>query len=406
MPPDPPQVLFVDLSAADGGRWGPQPWRPAAADLAGCAPWAGGGLATLLLLESARAGEHGAFALAVGDGVRRGVPTAARATVAARAPLTGRLAEGLVGGGLGRRLAGLADALLLRGTVPGGAGVLVLERDGARLERMPELAGLDPVATHAALERRLGRCASLRVGAAGERGLPVASLAGSDRVPSFVGRGGLGAAFAGLGLKALAVTASELATSPDPELVQALTASPRLQARAAGGTFELGPARAARGELDRDAGQALARDAAETPRERVGCRGCPTPCGWAFTRPSSGGAGSPGQPARFGKLWSLGPPLGLASFDDALRLAAACDRVGVDAKEVGAALGLLARERGALGDLERLCAWVDALGSERDEEARLIGRGAAAVAAALGRPSPTRAGEARDPDRGAAAVLA
>ena len=40
-----------------------------------------------------------------GDGVRRGLPTAARATLASRAPLTGLLGDGQVGSDLGRRLA-------------------------------------------------------------------------------------------------------------------------------------------------------------------------------------------------------------------------------------------------------------------------------------------------------------
>ena len=363
------RLLFVDLVALGrGGDAVVAPWLPQDADLADAAPWAGGALASLALLEGARRGDGAAFGIAVGDGVRRGLPTAARATVAARSPLTGRLSEGLVGGDLGRRLAGVADAVVLTGEFAPGDGVVIVDEVGrARVEHRPELHGLDPAQTHALLVARYGPCATLRIGAAAEHGSTIASLASGGEAASFVGRGGLGAAFAGHGLKALVVLADEVDTSPDAELVRALLASPRLAARADGGTFELGPARQARGELA-SGGNELYAQVRAAPRERVGCRGCPTPCGWAFDR----GAGS-SLPARFGKLWSLGPPLGLDELDDALALAAACDTVGVDSKEAGAGLARLAQRHGALGDRERLEGWIADLGRGAGEGWELAG---------------------------------
>jgi len=370
----------------------------------------GAGLAALLL--AAEPADAPALCIAVGSAVRRGLPTAARATVAGRSPLHGGLAEGQVGGSLGRRLARTCDALLLRGRAPtdvGVDGLLVIdERGAARFERDPALRGLAPDAAHARLRERFGDVATLRVGPAAERGARTASLASGDAHASFTGRGGLGAALAALGLKAVVVRGAEVSAAGGEDLVEpsavepgladlarALAQSPRLQARAADGTFELAPARAARGEIDADAAERIYAGARGAARERVGCAGCPTPCGWSFDRagsapsgpspgPSPGpGAGAPGVPARFGKVWALGPPLGLAGFDDALALAQACDRVGVDAKETGAALRVLAGARGALGDVERMLRWIDELGAG-DGEGALLGDGRDGAARALG----------------------
>ena len=79
-----------------------------------------------------------------------------------------------------------------------------------------------------------------------------------------------------------------------------------------------------------------------------GCAGCPTPCGWVFETPAGARLGG-----RFNALDSLGGALGLDESADALRILAACNEVGVDAKEVGAALAVAARARGAYGGMKR-----------------------------------------------------
>lgn len=396
-----PRVLVCDLARlAAGGTAQPAPWRPRDGDLAQAAQAGGGALGLLLLLERARLGQGGEpFVVAVGEAVRRGVPTAARATVAARAPLHGGFAEGLVGGDLGRRLARVADAVVIEGELAGGGHVLVIGADGrATLERLPALCGLDPRAAHAALIRRYGPAGTLRVGPAAEHGAAVASLASGGAEASFVGRGGLGLAFAAHGLKALVVLAPEVEPERDAALARALASSPRLLARAADGTFELAPARAARGELGADEADALYSGARAAARERTGCAGCPTPCGWSFARPGAAAA----APARFGKLWGLGAPLGLARFEDALELSAACDQVGVDAKEVAAGLRLLAAVHGARGDVARLSGFIADLGRGAGPGWALAG-GAAALARALGLDAEPE--EAAGPERGLAARL-
>jgi aldehyde:ferredoxin oxidoreductase/sulfur carrier protein ThiS len=396
-----PRVLVCDLTRLAAGELAaPLAWVPRDADVARAARAGTGALGLLLLLERLRAGRGAeACVVAVGDAVRRGLPTAARATVAARAPLHGGFAEGLVGGDLGRRLARVADALVIEGALAGGGGVLVIDAEGrAALAHAPELRGLDPRAAHAALQARFGPAATLRVGPAAEHGARVASLASGGAEASYTGRGGLGAAFAAHGLKALVVQAGEVEPAPDAALARALASSPRLLARAADGTFELAPARAARGELAEDEARALYDGARAAARERTGCAGCPTPCGWSFARPGAGP-----EPARFGKLWGLLAPLGLARFEDALELAAACDAAGVDSKEVSAGLRLLAQARSARGDLARMRGWIEDLGRGAGEGWALAG-GAAALARALGAPAGEPE-EAAGPERGLAARL-
>jgi aldehyde:ferredoxin oxidoreductase len=338
------RALEVDLEALERGSGAravelvtlpdDEPGWRALAQLGGSAL----GLACLHAHARRDPARSGPFVVAVGEAVRRGLPTAARAAVLARAPLSGLYAEGHVGGELGARLARVADALVLVGRATRPGAVLVLGEAGElELCSRPVLRGAAAAETARALERELGPCAVLAVGPAGEAGLAFANLGAGHAPPSFVGRGGLGAAFAAHGLKALCVRAQPLAAelgAREQALVRRLARSPRLAARAAGGTLELFAAAAARGELAR--GRALASEAKERASARHGCRGCPTPCGWVFERSD----GAP-QGARFGAAQALGPALGLATLDDALALLARCDELGLDAKEAGAVLALV-----------------------------------------------------------------
>jgi aldehyde:ferredoxin oxidoreductase len=427
MEPFAPRILEVDLDALEAGAEPPRvrAWRPVDPVLDRLASWGGTALGLALLAREPAPAPAGAgpLVLAVGQAVRRALPTAGRASVLARAPLTGLLAEGHVGGSLGPALAWIADALVLSGRARRPGAVLRLGSDGTvALESHPALAGAEP----AAVWRVLGTApdaAVLRVGPAGERGLPFASLASGGERPSFVGRGGLGAVLGALGLKAVVVEEGpgEPAEHEDArELLHALTASPRLAARAEGGTLELVDAFAVRGDLRArnydepvapEEARALGDEARARGVSRSGCRGCPTPCGWTFER-SDGEK----QRAHFSASYALGTNLGLFSFDDALALLAACDRTGVDAKEVGALLALLARaqERGLVpgepiwGERERLVACIEALAADGGDELTAALRGGArAFARAVGLEDELTGvrGMAARPEANLAAVL-
>jgi len=360
-------VARFAVGSAESAR--PQAWRGSSAAVDRVGRLGGGALASALLFEAeqARPGGDAPLVLALGECVRDGTPTAARLTIASRAPLTGRLADGQVGSDLARRLASVADALVLTGrTEVAGAVLEIGARGEVHLHAWPELSGLSSRDVHARLSERFGSCASLSIGVAGELGLPIASLAaGGDgahaSVPHFVGRGGLGAVFGRLGLKALVVTCEPVAQQSAGAMIETLRGSARLSARAGGGTLELFEAFEARGELRARnysapvshavAGQ-LDASVASLQSARHGCKGCPTPCGWVFdtsNRP---------QGARFGASYALGLNLGLERFEDSLALLADCDEFGVDAKEVGAMLALQCRAR-ELGRAERGPVWGD-----------------------------------------------
>lgn len=385
-----PGCWLVRLEAlTPDGPAAPFEWLPwPGLDRAG--PWLalGGSAGALLALELAEGlpgGPRQALALAAGSAVRAGLPTAARATVAGVAPLSDRYVEGQVGGDLGPALAHLGAPLLLIGRAAGPAAVLLLDPSRrARLVSCPELIGASPGATDDFLCRRFPVTASLRVGPAGERGARAAGLVSGST--SFVGRGGLGARFGGdLNLKACALLDFPLPMrQSDGELSRLLLRSPRLEQRAELGTMELFQGAGARGEGGLSAGEGTAIGAAASAARQSarGCRGCPTPCGWTFARPAS-----PAVRAHFGATLALLPGSGAERFDAALGLLAACDTLGVDAKECGAALELWCQALGRSLDAELAHTALERARAGKHPEAVLLD-GALATARALGRTAP------------------
>ncbi len=445
--PDGPSLARIDLGRLAPGRPSPLPlesWKGATPGLHAVGRWSGTGLAFALLHENAtaRPDAPAPLVLAVGDGVRRALPTAARATVATRSPLSGLPADGQVGSDLGRRLARIADALVLEGSTNVRGAVLVLSGDArgratAELRAFPEIAGATPVEIHRRIVAAFGPCATLRTGRAGAAGISFACLAAGDDPPSFVGRGGFGAVLGRLGLTAIAVGSAPV--EPDPgedfgDLARLLARSPRLRARAAGGTFEIAEALALGGSLrglDAGAARSWSEGVAGSATERKGCEGCPTPCGLVFEHGYPGGSreagsarfgarssgarfgarssgarfGTRSSGARFGATFSLGLGLGLERPEDALALLRACDDAALDAVETGAVLGLLAKARGErTTSLDVQLARIDDLVERRGDGATLA-LGAVAAARALGLELSSVRGQAARADRSLAAVL-
>src|SRR5882672_1065947 len=125
-----PKIVRIDLGRVEAVR--PLPWRGSSAGIDRVGAWGGTALALALLHERAVAcpDAESPLVLSVGECVRRALPTAARATVASRSPLTGLLAEGQVGSDLGRRLARIADAVVIEGSTDVPGAVLVLSDSG------------------------------------------------------------------------------------------------------------------------------------------------------------------------------------------------------------------------------------------------------------------------------------
>ncbi len=269
------------------------------------------------------------FIASVGDAVRRGVPTAARATLSARAPLRPGLTEAQVGGPFGRTLAAHADALVLIGRAAGPRVLRVLASGEVELEAAaPELLELGAPGRARRLCQGPAVAHAVVTGPGAQAGLPFANLASFDgqdpeAPPSVVGRGGLGAALAAAGVVAVAVeaplsgmTGARGVDEAGEDLEAALVRSPRLLTRAAGGTLELAASRGTDLEL-------------EGPRRKHGCAGCPTPCGWTFevTRGDAKVGG------RFSALQ------GFAEHGEPLELLERCNHLGIDARAAAALMG-------------------------------------------------------------------
>ncbi|MCY2960240.1 MAG: hypothetical protein NTY35_08740 [Planctomycetota bacterium] len=401
-----PEILSVelqgDLATVRRSRWSsPDPVVDAVGRY-------GGSALALAIVHAARAAGESEmpFVVAVGEAVLRGLPTAARACVASRVPLSGHYADGHVGGLFGQHLVASASALVVRGRVSGADAVLVIDARGdARVERAAGLEQLGIPGRTRLLHAQYPGAALLVCGLAGDRGVPFATLANEADPPSFVGRGGLGAVLGRHGVRAIAVLPPERRRAVDasarserrlerpgaPDLA-VLTDSVRLLARAAGGTFE------SRGD-----------PAPVDPGGRKGCRGCPTPCGWVFERPS-GALG-----ARQGALEALRGALGLSDQEGPLALLERCDALGIDAKETGAALALLVehadrlgaaagRARGLRGDLDALLAVLDEIPA-RVGLGALVARGAAHLARELGVDAPLVRGQSARAENDLAALL-
>lgn len=402
----PLRVLEIDLETGCG-RMGP--FESAWPELEALASARGSALAWALQADAHRSGAEAPFVLAVGDAVRRGIPTAARVSVCGRGAHTGRVTEGAVGRGLGRRLASVADALVLRGRASAPGGVLVVDSAGgvsfSHHEEVETLADW-----LALLRERHPQGAHLAVGPAAWKGVSYANLAVGEDPPSFVGRGGLGGTLAEMGLWGVVVEAPEVSPSEDAQAWTArLKRSPRLRERGAGGSLERAyETRYQAEELEtHEAALALAR-AGEAGVRLHGCVGCPNPCGWVFETH----AGAP-QGGRFNALDSVGVVLGLQDPADALEVLAACDEVGVDAKEAGAALEVWARARAEgittegprLGELADLTGAIRALAEEQGAEPSLS-FGAEGLAERFGLEAPTKRGEAVRPRHGLGGALA
>ena len=405
--PAPLRVLEVDLEAGCGLMGSFESEWP---ELEAVASARGSALAWALQADAHRSGEEAPFVLAVGDAVRRGIPTAARVSVCGRGAHTGRITEGAVGGGLGRRLASVADALVLRGRAPQPGGVLVIDpAGGVSFSHHEEVETLTDWL--ALLLEQHPESAQLAVGPAAWRGVSYANLAVGEDPPSFVGRGGLGGTLAGMGIWGIVVEASEVKASED---VQAWTArlkrSPRLRERGAGGSLERAHEARYQGEESekQEAALALARAGSEAGVGLRGCAGCPTPCGWVFETHDGARQGG-----RFNALDSVGLALGLRAPADALEVLAACDEVGVDAKEAGAALELWARARAEgittegprLGELADFTSAIRAL-AEAQGSGPNLSLGAEGLAERFGFEAPTAQGEAVRPRHGLGGALA
>ncbi|MDD5556079.1 MAG: aldehyde ferredoxin oxidoreductase C-terminal domain-containing protein [bacterium] len=338
--------------------------------------------------------------------------TAGRLSVGTKSPLTGGIKESNAGGTAGHAMGRLGvRGIVVRGAAREGTWVLVIDRDGARLERRDDLRLAESYAAVAALRSSYGGDASvILVGPAGERRLKAASVIVTDpegRPTRHCGRGGTGAVMGSKGLKAV-VLDTRGTRPPAPadrgafamhakRFVEALRAHPVTgEALPAYGTNVLA-------NIINEAGayptrcfssgrfEGTEKVSGETMRdviiERGGspthvCQpGCVIRCSNVYLGPDGGHLASG---LEYESIWANGANCGIDDLDVIARLDRLYDELGIDSIETGVAIGV-AMQAGVIpfGDGEgalRLAGEIAAgtpLGTA-------LGNGAAAAGARLG----------------------
>ncbi len=151
--------------------------------------------------------------LIVATGLLSGTPLAnsGRISVGGKSPLTGGIKEANAGGTFSQKMAklGIRGIVLEDKPEEKSTRVIYLDKDGVKIEDMPELAGLGTYATAEKLFAKYGKKVGILViGPAGEDLRLGASIQFTDpkgRPARAAGRGGLGAVMGSKGIKAIVV---------------------------------------------------------------------------------------------------------------------------------------------------------------------------------------------------------
>lgn len=135
--------------------------------------------------------------------------SASRISVGSKSPLTNGIKEANCGGVAGARISKCGyQAIVVEGKSSDGTWVLIVDKEGYRLENWPELKNIGTYGTVAKLYKKFGtKVGIMCIGPAGEKGLRGACVASTDPTGElkFAARGGLGAVMGSKGLKAVVV---------------------------------------------------------------------------------------------------------------------------------------------------------------------------------------------------------
>lgn len=338
----------------------------------------GRGLTAAILLDEVEPqceplGQYNKLVFAIGLLAGTEASSTNRLSVGAKSPLTGGIKESNGGGVTALRLAQQNfRAVIIEGQPPAGRlFCLVIKEDGADLVEAGELAGCLTGETAARLLKQYGRKSALAViGPAGEQRYAAAGIANTDKdgYPGrFCARGGMGAVMGSKGLKAvivlpakkgkrqpknkklwqdsvkefhrvirsLPVTAQYFPNYGTPatlEYVNEVGALPTRNFRS--GRFE---------RAEEVSGARMRQVILERGGEGNTTHACMPGC---LVRSSNCFAGTDGKlvvsPMEYENNAMLGPNLGIGDFDTIAELNRLCNEAGVDAIEMGVALGVAA----------------------------------------------------------------
>ncbi len=305
------------------------------------------------------------------------VTAASKFSIGAKSPLTYGVKECNVGGEAGKKIANLGIKAIVLEDAPRehSAKILTVKADQVTLSESPELEGKQVTETFQFLRGRFGpQVGILCIGPAGEMKMAGAGVAVTDVKDiqvRYAARGGLGAVMGSKGIKAIIVddTGAVPARVFDEAhlrdtsraFVQMILEDPKTENRHKYGTpaiimaaNELGllPTRNfSAGQFER-AEEIAGERVAELIAERAGegrsgtpcLKGCVIRCSNVFPDPSGKKTVASIQ---YENLVLLGPNCGIGDLDDVAELNHLCNQVGVDAIEIGAAVGV-AMEAGVI----------------------------------------------------------
>ena len=332
--------------------------------------------------------------------------TAGRLSIGGKSPLTGGIKEANVGGLAGKRMASLGLRAIILEELPDDSvcSVLVVKKDSAELLAAPELAGMDTVATVKELKQKYGdKPGILCIGPAGEFKLGAAVVATTDHTGvqlRVAGRGGMGAVMGSKGVKAIVLddagarnekpVAPEAFKAAAKEVAAIIAADPKTENRHDFGTpavlakcnaigilptrnFSSGSFEHA-DLIDGDAVAKLILDRGGEGRRGLPCvLGCTIQCSNIFPDPDGKAHVASLQ---YENIALLGSNLGIGDIDEIAVLNDLCNKVGIDAIDGGAAIGI-AMDQGLLefGDHEGAKDLVRQVG-QGTAMGRVIGSGA------------------------------
>lgn len=342
------------------------------------------------------------------------VTTTGKFSVGGKSPLTNGVKESDVGGEAGKKIARLGVKAVILEDFPEKTEtkVLTVTANQIALSDAPELKGKPVSETIQMLRKKYGSQAGiLCIGPAGEMKMGGAGVAVSDANDiqvRYAARGGLGAVMGSKGIKAIVVDDTEASPLPafdegllreaSKRLTQAILEDPKTENRHKYGTpailmvaNELGllPTRNfSAGQFER-AEEISGERVAEVIANRGGegrsgtpcLRGCVISCSNVF--PDSSGKKTVAS-IQYENITLLGPNCGIGDLDEIAELNHLCNEVGVDAIEIGAAIGV-AMEAGVIpfGDAKGAKDLIRQIG-QGTYLGRILGNGVVATGRILG----------------------
>ncbi len=347
--------------------------------------------------------------IAAGGLVGSPLSTASKTTFAARSPQTGLMGRSVAGGRIGWEIRRLGyDFLAVTGSLE-EPGVLVLDRDGMRVESAHDLWGLRIGEARAKLSGKYKGYADAIIGPAGENLSAIAMIDANGRQ---AGRNGLGAVMGSKRLKAILVKGSKSPLPVSPSEARRIARELNRKThehQASKALVEYGTPRMLeytnialgvipslnwkRSTLSWCRDPKAAHDSLSkfAPRLRVSrnpCIGCGRPCSQVI---EARGVRVDGP--EYETVYGLGTDVGICDVEDVAYLNHLADELGFDTISVGATIAwaIHAGEEGILegaprwGDVEAIARLMEDMAYRRGELGSLLADGTKRAVEKLGR---------------------